>query len=497
MTRQLLQSAALTPSRAVWWLLGACVLGLWPALASLARTWREMFDYHHGPVIAIIAIAWLWRMRREIDACSVRPIRAALPLVLVALLAWAIAYRANSELMQQALFPVIALLAVYAALGPQVYWRVAPPIAYLYFGIPVWELLLPYLQWLTTNVAESVLGLMGVPTHVEGHHVAIPEGHFSIIEGCSGKRYIVIGLAFTVLAAAIEDLRWRRALALLSLSVVLALVTNWLRVVIVIYAGHVTDMQSYLVAHEHKSFGYALFIPQLLAVLWVTRRIRRGQSDAPAATPAAAERRNRFADLAIVALLLVSPIAIWTNASERASAAHLAAMPIATGAWQGPLPADSGWQPRFVNPGEERRAAYAMGGQRIELYLNVYGVQTQGHELVFHRNNIAPIDRYTLIRRLPAVAARPPAAIVAEANGTRWVVTQTYEVGGWLTATPGVAQFYYGVHALAGPVPAGTLAVATRCAPDCNAAEQAIGAFWLEHSRELVALIPDRLREPN
>jgi transmembrane exosortase EpsH len=49
---------------------------------------------------------------------------------------------------------------------------------------------------------------MGVPTQVEGHHVTIPSGHFSIVEGCSGKRYLMISLAFATLAAAIEQLRW-------------------------------------------------------------------------------------------------------------------------------------------------------------------------------------------------------------------------------------------------------------------------------------------------
>lgn len=493
MTRLLSQSAALTPSRAVWALLGVAVVGLWPAFASLARIWRDMFDYHHGILIAVVALAWLWRIRREIDASSVRPVRTALPLVAIALLAWTIAYRANSDLMQQMLLPIIPILAVYAAAGPQVCRRVAAPIAYLYFAIPLWEQLLPYLQWLTTAVAESVLGALGVPTQVEGHHVTIPSGRFSIVEGCSGKRYLVIALAFGALAAAIEGLRWRRTLALLALATGLALLTNWLRVVTVIYVGHVTQMQHYLVAHEHMSFGYALFVPLLLAILWVSRRIRRGQADQPVARAAAdVERRSRPADWAIVMGLVALPILVWARAPEQNAAVHLAAMPVATGAWQGPLPAADAWQPRFINPAEERRAAYAVDGQRIEVYLNVYGVQTPGRELVFHRNSVAPIDRYTLIRRVPARSATPPAEVVAEPGGTRWVVTHTYKVGGWLTASPGVAQVYYGLHAIVRPVPAGTLAIAARCDAACDSAERTIDVFWREHAAELVGLVPDR-----
>jgi exosortase A len=494
MTRQLSQSVALTPRRAVWLLLAICVVAFWPTFVSLARIWRDMFDYHHGVVIAAISIIWLWRVRRDLDTCSVRPVRAALPLLALALLAWMIAYRANSELMQQLLLPVIPLLAVYAAGGLQLCRRVAAPIAYLYFAIPLWELLLPYLQWLTTTVAESLLGLIGVPTQVEGHYVTIPSGRFSIIEGCSGKRYVVIALAFAYLAAAVEGLRWRRTAVVMTSAVVLALITNWVRVVTVIYAGHVTQMQHYLVAEEHHSFGYALFIPLLLAILWIARRSRQRQPIGPV-SPAApeVERRGRPIDWAIVMGLAALPILVWARTAEHAYVAHLAAMPVATGAWQGPLPGVAAWQPRFLGASEERRAAYQQDGQRFEIYMNVYGAQSQGRELVFHHNSFAPADRFAQIRRLSRSAGTSPAEVIAETNGgSRWVVMHTYRVGGWQTDSPGLAQLYYGLHAIVRPVPAGTLAVAVRCAEDCSSAEQVIQRFWREHARELVGLIPDR-----
>jgi EpsI family protein len=194
----------------------------------------------------------------------------------------------------------------------------------------------------------------------------------------------------------------------------------------------------------------------------------------------------------MVMALAAVPILIWARTPEPAAAPQLAPLPIVTGAWQGPLPAAAAWQPRFVNPTEERRASYAVAGQRIEVYLNMYGVQTQGRELVFHRNSVAPADRYTLIRRLPARSATPPVQVVAESSGARWVVTHAYEVGGWLTASPGLAQLYYGVHAIVRPVPAGTLAVAVRCEADCDSAERTIDEFWRDHSGELLTLIPER-----
>jgi EpsI family protein len=167
-------------------------------------------------------------------------------------------------------------------------------------------------------------------------------------------------------------------------------------------------------------------------------------------------------------------------------------MPVATGAWQGPLPPAAAWQPKFVNPSAERRAAYAVDGKRLEIYVNLYAAQSQGRELIFHHNSVVPADRFTLIRRLPPRAQTPPAVVVADREGTRWVVAQSYEVGGWATASPPVAQLFYGLRAIVRPTPAGTLAVATRCEADCNSAERAVDEFWREHSGELMTLIPDR-----
>ena len=114
---------------------------------------------------------------------------------------------------------------------------------------------------------------MGVATQVDGHSVTIPEGTFSIVEGCSGKRYMVIGLAFATMAGVTHDVRGRGRIILLATATLAALVTNWLRVVVVIYVGHVSNMQNYLVAREHLSFGYALFIPLMAVIFLVARRL--------------------------------------------------------------------------------------------------------------------------------------------------------------------------------------------------------------------------------
>ena len=267
-----------TPSTIVGVLTAAVCVCMWPTWAALAKIWSTMTDYVHGPVIAVGVAVWLFSLRERIDAQPVRPAPWALLPLAAMILLWLVAWRGASELLQQAILPLILLTAVLAALGVQVLRVVLVPAAALYLLIPVWEPFVPLLQWMTTQVAENALGLLGVPTLVEGNDVTIPAGRFTVAEGCSGKRYLLIGLAFAAAAGALQSLSIARFVVLGVASVGFALVINWLRVVAIIYAGQASNMEHYLVATEHVSLGYALFAPLLLAILYVARRLGRGET---------------------------------------------------------------------------------------------------------------------------------------------------------------------------------------------------------------------------
>ncbi|MGH8178804.1 MAG: exosortase C-terminal domain/associated protein EpsI [Steroidobacter sp.] len=478
----------------VWALLVLGVAALWPTLSALGRIWLTVADYQHGFAIAAISAVWLFRVHGRIDAADVRATPLALPALGLAIFVWMIAYRANSELMQQLIAPIILLLAMFAAFGLQVARRVAAPLAYLYFAIPLWEHFVPLLQWLTTHVAEAVLGFMSVPTQVEGNNVTIPAGQFSIIEGCSGKRYFVIGLAFAVLAGVAQRVRGRRMFMLLAAAAATALVTNWLRVVIVIYAGHVSNMQHYLVATEHKSLGYLLFAPMLLVISLVARRL--GDDSAIDATRAVSASRGARVGAGWItpAILLVAPVLVWAlpmSADEIKPV--LRPLPIMTGAWQGPLPPGAEWRPEFVAPADESRASYLGGPHRIEVYLNSYGAQAPGRELIYHRNSVAPANWWTMIRWMPRTGSAPPAVIAVNQIGARWVIAHQYVVAGRVTSEAALAQLYYGINAVFRPAPGGVIAVATPCIPDCDAAADRLNNFWTDNGVLFADMIPRTL----
>jgi exosortase len=494
---RLLRNRSMTaPFVALAALLAAGTLGLWPTLVGLVRIWLQMLDYHHAFLVVAVTLGWLFWRREQINAAAVRAEAKALALLAVALLAWIVSYRANSELMQQLLIPIMLQLAVLAAFGRGIASLTLAPLAYLYFAIPVWEHLLPLLQWLTTQVAETVLRLMGVVTHVDGHSVTIPEGTFDIVEGCSGKRYVVIGLAFATMAAVTHDVSGRGRVILLASATLAALVTNWLRVVVVIYAGHVSNMQNYLVAHEHMSFGYALFIPLMGVIILIARRL---QSDAVvesrSAAPAGSAGRSNAPVLGVAAALLLMPLLVASIKQELDTPVALLPLPVLTGDWQGPLPASSGWQPHYVGAVGERRASYTSAKGRVEVYYNVYGPQSPEHELVHFGNTVMPAD-WTIISRSRLPGSAPMLSIARDDDGARWVIAQDLRVGGVRAPSPALAQLLYGIQAMWRPVPSGTVVLAAACDPDCDQAQANLLEFRRAYRERLAQLIPRRFEGP-
>lgn len=477
---------------------------LWPAAASIVANWVEVRDYQHGFLIAPVALAWLaaaaWRQRAE----PLRPAPAALAPLAIALLAWLVALRAHSDIAMEALFPLVAWLAIHAAAGWKIGREVAAPLAYLYFAIPVWEFLLPTLQWLSVQVTEAMLGLVGIPAQVEEYLVTLPAGSFEIIEGCSGKRFFVVALAVSVIAGLIRQLRGWRLAALVAAGGLLALVANWVRIFVVIVAGHASDMQHYLVAVEHQTFGNVVFAILLVAIyvaaVIAARRAPAGQPQVPslaARAPGAAERAPPLAAAPFL-LLGVAAVAVQLPAQAAENSAVIAPLPVAAGAWQGPLPAVATWSPQFVGPDAERRVSYRRAdGGGVQLYLNFYRSQEPGKELVYFRNDLlapGPWLRSWPQRLEELEIADAPSLATIEARsplGERWLLAYVYKVGSWTALRAPVAQASYGLQSLLHPVPSGIIALTVQCAENCQEARALVRLFWQDMSSSILGMIPD------
>ncbi|MGQ0428425.1 MAG: exosortase C-terminal domain/associated protein EpsI [Gammaproteobacteria bacterium] len=497
---------ALTRLRAVALVPGAtaaATAALWPAATSIAGNWIEIHDYQHGFLIAPVALVWLlvaaWQQRSE----PLRPASVGLAMLAGILLAWLVALRAHSDIAMEALFPVIVWLTIYAAAGWRIAREAAGAIAYLYFAIPVWEFLLPALQWLSVHATEAALALAGIPAEVTEYFVTLPAGSFQIIEGCSGKRYFMVALAVSVIAGVFRHLRGWRLLELVALGGALALLANWIRIFVVIAAGHATDMQHYLVAVEHQTFGNVVFAVLLLAI-YVSATIigERATGRRDVALVAGSGTAVDAAPAIVVApFLLLGAVAAVVHVPAQAAAATglgLGPLPVAAGDWLGPMPPLPTWSPRFIGTDGEQHASYRRAdGRAVQLYLNLYRSQQPGKELVNFRNNLLAPGAWSRawpqrVERLEAIDAPALAALEVHAPpGQRWLLAYVYKVGDWTTMQAPLAQAGYGLQSLIRPAPSGIVSLTVQCSENCQEAQALVQVFWQDMSSSILGMISD------
>jgi EpsI family protein len=285
----------------------------------------------------------------------------------------------------------------------------------------------------------------------------------------------------------------------------LALAANWLRIFVVIYAGYATEMQHYLVAVEHATFGNVVFAA-LLAAIYVASRllapggVRQSAGPSPRVSSAAgAQQEWRAALLAPFILLAAAAALAYAPATERTSVIpDLGHLPVAAGRWQGPLPPVVAWSPRFAHPDWERRARYqtATGGT-VEIYINFYASQDDGRELAYYDNSLLAPGFWSRswpleTRVLDADGAQTLATMEALGPfGQRWLLAYVYKVGRWTTVREPLAQVGYGLQSLLHPVPAGVVSLTVQCNKNCQEARALVQDFWQEMSSSLLGIIPD------
>jgi len=258
--------------RAAWLLPLLLVLALvpagWPTLTVLFRRWTDWSGpLGHGLVVVALFLVLLWRSLPWPARPAAPPLAALLGLGGLSL-GWSLAVLARIDLAQQLLLLalLVALLAgVHGAAALRRHW---PLPALLLFALPVWAFLDRPLVALATWATGGLVRLLGIPAYIEGPNVLIPSGHFLIADGCSGLRYLLVALLLAAYLGLVNRYRARQALAVLAVAAGLAVIMNWLRITTIIAIGHLTEMQSPLVA-DHEWLGWALFAAACLPALWL------------------------------------------------------------------------------------------------------------------------------------------------------------------------------------------------------------------------------------
>lgn len=430
-------------------------------LAMLALWWRSP-TFAHGFLIVPVS-AWLaWRRRaalRQLAAQAPQPSWTGLLLLGTLGLAWLLADLAHVQAMQQFAFVAMLPACVLAVLGWQAVLLLAFPLAYLFLCVPFGEVLIAPLIELTADLTVTALQWSGVPVFREGSYFSLPTGNWSVVEACSGLRYLTASLALGALFAHLHFQHAGKRLAVLAAALAVPVLANGARAYGIVMLGHYSDMRL-AVGVDHLIYGWLFFGLIALLLFLLSHRWREPRTAAMPVTPAAAPapsppsatssplpgmRRAAYGALACVLLCALWPglalalarsgqngALVPQNPAGSAPGARLAVATVA--GWQRLPAATTDWRAPLAGRPQQWLASERQGGTRVQLQLAWYAQQAPSAELLSHQDRphgpgVLQLAQQTRSVQLSASALAVRESLLAR-QGERLLVWRFYRQSG-------------------------------------------------------------------
>jgi exosortase A len=467
-----------------------------PTAAAIVHVWNRSGTYAHGYAIAPIAAFLLWRRRYELAGCRWGTRPAALAPLLVAGAVWLGADLAGLPSLSEYALYASVLCCVLVLCGPHVFRAARFPLLFLAFAVPFGEVLVAPLISLTADITVWLLHASGVPVLREGNQLTLPTGSWSVIEACSGVRYLISSVTLGVLFAH-ECFRSRgRKAAFVAVSALVPLFANALRAFGIVMLGHLAGMRA-AAGIDHLIYGWVFFGIVMFVVFAAGARWREAPLPAPGrircelpplpAWPVVAAAVGSLAVWPLIGALVAAPAAGQPAPRLQSLAIALPGAPEFTS-----------WTPSFAQPAALVRRAYLAGGRPAGLLVLAYrGEKVSGVRLVTSTNRLADEAagwvQVSAERRATADGAVNEG--VVQHGDQRLLVWSWYWIGGHRTVAPALAKLYQvRQQLLAGRDDGAFVAVFVDASDHPAAARTALAALAGIAARPLDSLLSKELR---
>ncbi|WP_219134461.1 exosortase A [Janthinobacterium sp. UMAB-60] len=432
--------------------LAAVVLLYHATFWSMLELWSRSQTFAHGFLIVPISCWLAWRQRARLAALAPQPSWHGLLLLGALGLAWLLADAANVSVVEQYAATAMLPACVLAILGWPAVRLLAFPLAYLFLAVPFGEVFLDPLIDFTAAFTVTALQWTGVPVFRDGNNFSLPTGNWSVVEACSGLRYLIAALALGALYAHVHCHSTGRRLAVMAAALLVPILANGVRAYLIVMLGHLSGMRL-AVGVDHLIYGWLFFGLVVLLLFWLAARWRELPLARAALAPtlsarpgasAAAASRHAVVRASVACLLLA---ALWPAlASHRDDGAVPPGSPVVLAlpdppAWRRLHDAAPAWQAPYAGTPARFAATYALGdGAPVGLQLHWYARQARDAELLTHQSSPYGARWMALAQRVQDITLAGGALAVRESvlghGGERLLVWRIYRQGGIVTARP-------------------------------------------------------------
>jgi exosortase A len=365
------------------------------AAQSMVAVWIRSDTFAHGFLVPPISGWLIWRLRSELAAITPTVFGwALLPLGAGAALLWVGELLSANAVTHFGLVGALVCL-VPLTLGQALARRITFPLVFLFFCVPFGEFLLPVLMEATADFAVAALEFSGVPVYREGLQFVIPSGNWSVVEACSGVRYLIASFMVGSLFAYLNyQTSWRRW-TFVGFSLLMPILANWVRAYLIVMIGHLSG-NTLAVGVDHLIYGWVFFGLVIMLMFWVGSRWsepERASPNSPAINlsldPGMLSTRSVWLlSFFAAVILLIGPT--WVALEDRSNAAIRTIdsryLNKISSAWMPISNPSTLIKPIYVEPSAEVFTHFKDNTAEVALHIAYYRGQTHSRKLASSQN---------------------------------------------------------------------------------------------------------------
>jgi len=481
-----MQSPTISKLHAITLLTAVIVILFIPTWRSLFSLWATMdLAYSHGFISALLAFHALYSRKATIERTPQTTNYLAIITLFLISLTWFLTQYIQVQIASQLLLPAVIFFAIAGSFGLNIANLSIIPLMYIMFGIPVWDYLVPYLQATTTFVAGGILQLINIPVFIQGNFISISYGTFEVAGGCSGVRYLLSVMTFSLFFAL--NTSRKTTILILLVGILFGLFANWMRVFILIVIGYVTEMESSLIK-EHDTFGWVVFGVILIPAFFIFGVIERRTKlkaiidhASPATTPNIQTSYLTlfllFISLSIGPALLAAQKLQTINTTVQYEFSHTPPSSdwIYTEAF-------STWRPVLKGALSYQNITFLNKIDRTKIHINsaFFGAEEQGKELISDDHKLFGNDNWnkeTIVNDLQhPQSTKVISAIVTNKDQTKLVYSY-YEIGNTSTPNKLLAKLAQIQTLISPQTPKAFIAFSTDCKSSCIEESKKLATF--------------------
>lgn len=367
--------------------------------ASMVSIWNSSDTFAHGYAILPISLWLIWRRRERFSQIPAVPYPPALLLLAVLGAGWLAGRMGDVSVVMQYCFVAMIPTAALALFGPRLAGAFAFPLLFLLFAVPFGEIFVDPLIHLTADFTVWAVQATGIPVLRNGTRFDLPTGSWSVVEACSGIRYLISSITLGSLYAYLTYSSNRRRAVFIALSIVVPIVANGLRAYMIVMIGHYSSME-HATGVDHLVYGWLFFGLIMFIMFWLGSFWRQDEQPAPARSEAVAAVATqasagpgaaRIMPMAVAVIVLLALWPAFSAINERANRNPAPVQLAEPGIKLAQTAGFPDWQVRYMEPDARLARTWQVPGADRPVRLEILYYRNQDKQ----KGLISSVNRLT------------------------------------------------------------------------------------------------------